>query len=121
HPRGDSLSRPDQEGRCVMSAATTGRTALSRRTLLKGGLAVGTGLVVGFRLVPAGRQAALAQSGAFTPNQWISLDRDGLVALISSVVEMGQGSITTMPAILAGERDTDLGKVTGVQASPHPH
>src|SRR5262249_24183162 len=103
-----------------MSAATTGRTAVSRRTLLKGGLAVGTGLVVGFRLVPAGRQAALAQSGAFTPNQWISIDRDGLVTIINSVVEMGQGSITTMPAIVADELDTDLGKVKVVQAPANP-
>src|SRR5215468_7252014 len=87
-PGRNPSSRPDQEGRRVMPAAGTGRTALSRRTLLKGGLAVGTGLVVGFRLLPAGRQAALAQSAAFAPNQWISIDRDGLVTIINSVVEM---------------------------------
>ena len=103
-----------------MPAAGTGRMALSRRTLLKGGLAVGTGLVVGFRLLPAGGKAALAQSGAFAPNQWISIDRDGLVTIINSVVEMGQGSITTMPAIVADELDTDLGKVKVVQAPANP-
>src|SRR5262249_15020431 len=119
-PRGDSPSRPDQEGRRVMPAAGTGRMALSRRTLLKGGITVGTGLVVGFRLLPAGRQAALAQSAAFAPNQWISIDRDGLVTIINSVVEMGQGSITTMPAIMADELDTDLGKVKVVQAPANP-
>ena len=51
---------------------------LSRRALLKGGATLGAGLVVGFRLPLSG---ALAQSGPgkFAPNQWLSIDRDGLV------------------------------------------
>jgi hypothetical protein len=49
--------------------ATT-RARLSRRALIKGGLAVGTGLVVGFRLPPADRVPAWAQgTGVFAPNQ----------------------------------------------------
>lgn len=95
------------------------RLAPSRRALLKGGLAMGAGLVVGFRLPRSGRQV-LAQPASFAPNQWISIDRDGLVTIINSVVEMGQGSLTTMPAIVADELDTDLGKVRVVQAPANP-
>src|SRR5262249_12953190 len=58
--------------------------------------------------------------GVFTSNQWISIDGDGLVTSNNRVVEMGRGSITTMPAIVADELDTDLGKVKVVQAPANP-
>ena len=103
-----------------MPTAKASRIAVSRRAIIKGGLAVGAGLVVGFPLPFIGRNDSLAQSGSFAPNQWISIDRDGLVTIINSVVEMGQGSITTMPAIVADELDTDLGKVRVVQAPANP-
>ena len=102
-----------------MATAKATRIAVSRRALIKGGLAVGAGLVVGFQL-PLRARKALAQSGNFTPNQWISIDRDGLVTIINSVVEMGQGSLSTMPAIVADELDTDLGKVRVTQAPANP-
>ena len=99
----------------------TARGKISRRTLIKGGLAVGAGLVVGFE-IPRGRRAALAQQapGLFTPNQWITIDRDGLVTIVNSVVEMGQGSFTTMPMIVADELDADLGRVKVNQAPVNP-
>ena len=54
----------------------TVRGRLSRRTLIKGGLAVGTGLVVGFRLPLLDRLLAGAQgAGVFAPNQWLRIDR----------------------------------------------
>jgi isoquinoline 1-oxidoreductase beta subunit len=85
---------------------------LSRRTLLKGGLAAGAGLVIGFRFpLP---DPALAQgpgSGVFAPNQWLKIDRDGVVTITNSVPEMGQGSMTTMPMIVADELDADWARV----------
>ncbi|HET9490040.1 MAG TPA: xanthine dehydrogenase family protein molybdopterin-binding subunit [Methylomirabilota bacterium] len=90
--------------------------ALTRRTLLKGGLAVGAGLTIGVPLggrVPRG----LAQSsGVFAPNQWLRIDRDGMVTIVNSVPEMGQGSLTTTPMIIADELDTELGNVKVEQA-----
>jgi isoquinoline 1-oxidoreductase beta subunit len=90
--------------------------ALTRRTLLKGGLAVGAGLTIGVPLggrVPRG----LAQSsGVFAPNQWLRIDRDGVVTIVNSVPEMGQGSLTTTPMIIADELDTELGNVKVEQA-----
>jgi CO/xanthine dehydrogenase Mo-binding subunit len=91
---------------------------LTRRGLLKGSLAVGAGLVVGFHLP----RSAEAQSkpGLFAPNQWLSIDRDGLVTIVNSVPEMGQGTSTTMPMIVADELDVDLGKVKVEQAPANP-
>jgi isoquinoline 1-oxidoreductase beta subunit len=104
----------------MMATAKASRVAFSRRAIIKGGLAVGAGLVVGFQLPLSGRIASMAQSDSFAPNQWISIDRDGRVTIINSVVEMGQGSLTTMPAIVADELDTDLGMVRVIQAPANP-
>jgi isoquinoline 1-oxidoreductase beta subunit len=103
-----------------MTASAIGQGTIGRRALIKGGIALGTGLVVGFHLGPAGRRAARAQAGALAPNQWVSIDRDGVVTIVNSVVEMGQGSLTTMPAIIADELDTDLGKIRVTQAPANP-
>jgi isoquinoline 1-oxidoreductase beta subunit len=101
--------------------ATTTRGPLSRRTLIKGGLAVGTGLVVGFRLtLPDGLREAAQGAGVFAPNQWLRIDRDGVVTIINSVPEMGQGSMTTMPMIVADELDADWDKIRVEQAPANP-
>ena len=104
-----------------MMAAAKPRIGLSRRALIKGSLVVGAGLVVGFEL-PVQRRQAIAQQtpGHFTPNQWIKIDRDGLVTIVNSVVEMGQGSLTTMPMIVADELDADFDKVRVDQAPANP-
>ena len=103
-----------------MAASRIAQGRISRRALIKGSLAMGTGLIVGFHLPLAGGNAPRAQAGSLTPNQWVSIDRDGLVTIVNSVVEMGQGSLTTMPAIIADELDTDLGKVRVTQAPANP-
>ena len=92
---------------------------LTRRTLLKGGLTLGAGLVIGFEL-PLSRQARAQQPGMFAPNQWLRIDRDGIVTITNSVPEMGQGSMTTMPMIVADELDADWGKIKVEQAPANP-
>ena len=97
------------------------RLRLSRRELLKGGAAVGAGLVIGFRLpVVASAQAPGADPNVFAPNQWLGIDRDGQVTIVNSVPEMGQGTSTTMAMIVADELDVDLSKVKVVQAPANP-
>ena len=91
------------------------RLLLSRRALLKGSAAVGAGLVVGFRL-PLGAALAQPQPGVFAPNQWLSIDRDGQVTIVNSVPEMGQGTSTSMPMIVADELDVDWKDVRIEQA-----
>jgi isoquinoline 1-oxidoreductase beta subunit len=93
---------------------------LSRRAVLQGGLVAGAGLLIGFRL-PFGVGPADAQSpGVFAPNQWLKIDRDGVVTIVNSVPEMGQGSLTTMPMIVADELDVDLPSVKVEQAPANP-
>src|SRR5437867_1203268 len=96
-------------------------TLVSRRTLLKGGLAVGAGLAVRFPVVRAARGVARAESpGVFAPNQWLKIDRDGVVTIVNSVPEMGQGSLTTTPMIIADELDVVLDQVRVEQAPANP-
>ena len=94
---------------------------ISRRTLLRGGLAVGAGLVIGFRSPLQAPAVAEAQgSGLFAPNQWLRIDRDGVVTIVNSVPEMGQGAMTTMPMIVADELDADLDRIRIEQAPANP-
>src|SRR2546430_7929949 len=96
-------------------------TRISRRALLKGGLAVGAGLSIGFPAAGPARRVALAQTpGVFAPNQWLRIDRDGLVTIVNSVPEMGQGSLTTTPMIIADELDAVLDNVRVEQAPANP-
>jgi len=91
---------------------------LTRRQLLKGGAALGAGLVIGFRLP----LDAVAQQtpGVFAPNQWLRIDRDGVVTITNSVPEMGQGAMTATPMIIADELDADWGKIRIEQAPANP-
>src|SRR5437773_6147887 len=97
------------------------KTTLSRRAILKGGLALGTGLGLGLRVPIGPPDTASAQSArALAPNQWLTIERDGIVTIINSVPEMGQGSLTTMPMIIADELDADWSKVRVEQAPANP-
>lgn len=92
-------------------------TRIGRRALLQSGLAVGAGLTIGFRFPgPARAQTP----GVFAPNQWLSIDRDGLVTITNSVPEMGQGSLTTTTMIIADELDADWKKLRVQQAPADP-
>src|SRR5262249_23787489 len=98
---------------------------LGRRAQLKGGLAVGAGLVIGSRLPSLDSRlgdllAEAQEPGVFAPNQWLRIDRDGVVTIINSVPEMGQGAMTTMPMIVADELDADWARVRIQQAPTDP-
>jgi isoquinoline 1-oxidoreductase beta subunit len=92
------------------------KTRVSRRAFLKGGLAVGAGLVIGFRL-PSGLAAHNAGSGvAFAPNAWIRIGQDGFITIINGQSEMGQGILTSMPMVVADELEADWSKIKVEQA-----
>src|SRR5262245_58779006 len=63
--------------------------------------------------------ATLAAEGsgkALSP--WVSIAPDGTITIMSAATEMGQGSLTSLPLILAEELDADWSKVKIVTAPP---
>ena len=91
---------------------------VSRRTFLKVSAAAGGGLLIGF-YVPAVRAApaTAAIAGAFAPNAFVRIGRDDTVTLIMPQVEMGQGTYTSMPMLIAEELEVDLGQIA-LEAAP---
>ena len=89
---------------------------LSRRRFLQASAAFGGGLMIGWV------EAAQAEPGSapvvdFAPNAFIRIDRDGQVTVISPMIEMGQGTYTALPMLVAEELDADMSKV-GYGISP---
>ncbi|MCO7514093.1 molybdopterin-dependent oxidoreductase [Pseudomonas guariconensis] len=83
----------------------------SRRGFLKASAAVGGGLLISFAL-PLGVRAVQAEAAAFAPNAYVRIDRQGHVYLTIQPVEMGQGTYTSMPALIAEELEVGLDQVT---------
>ncbi|HWI14602.1 MAG TPA: molybdopterin cofactor-binding domain-containing protein, partial [Burkholderiales bacterium] len=52
-------------------------------------------------------------------NQYVTLTNDGTVYIMSPAAEMGQGSLTSLPRIVADEMDADWAKVVIVPAPPN--
>src|SRR5882757_1475389 len=46
-----------------------------------------------------------------SPNVWVTIATDGTITVVSPAAEMGQGTFTTLPAVLADELDADWAKV----------
>lgn len=68
--------------------------------------------------VDADAATAAAGAAATRMSPWVSIDPEGAVAIASPAVEMGQGSLTSLPLILAEELDADWDRVEVVRAPP---
>jgi isoquinoline 1-oxidoreductase subunit beta len=100
-----------------LHAAPSARTRLSRRQVMVGA----AGLTFAVALGANRRAAAAALVGeragkALSP--WVSIAADGTITIMSPATEMGQGSMTSLPLIIAEELDADWSKVRVVPAPP---
>src|SRR5467141_2184957 len=67
----------------------------------------------------SGAALALAPAdGSVKVNAWASLSTDGTIYIANPAVEMGQGSQTAIPLIIAEEMDADWSRVRIVPAAP---
>jgi isoquinoline 1-oxidoreductase beta subunit len=80
----------------------------TRRTFLKTAAVAGGGLMVGTWIPFKG---VLAQATAFEPNVWIKITPDDNVRIMLTMIEMGQGVMTSMPMLVAEELDFDWTKI----------
>src|SRR3982074_1848248 len=65
----------------------------------------------------AGAKSARGTGVALSP--WVTISTDDTVAIMSPAAEMGQGSLTSLPLILAEELDADWAKVRVAGAPPN--
>lgn len=104
-------------------AAPEGRVdapATTRRGFLRVSAASGGGMLLALALGPAAHRAAQAQPAppAFAPNAWIRIGADGVVTMTMGFVEMGQGTYTSVPMLLAEELELPLSQVRLEHAPP---
>src|ERR1700680_3077613 len=88
---------------------------VTRRGLMVGAAGLTFAVASGLRF--AGAQTARGTSVAISP--WVTISTDDTVAIMSPAAEMGQGSLTSLPLILAEELDADWPKVRVIVAPPN--
>src|SRR5262249_35702398 len=118
HPRGHQAggSQGDDRREGGLKMGPT-----SRRQLLFAGAAAGGGLLIGWRSDPGAHvlaAAAHATAATSAPNAFIRIGKDGRITLIMCQVEMGQGTYTSMPMLLAEELEVGLDQVQLEHAPP---
>jgi isoquinoline 1-oxidoreductase beta subunit len=88
---------------------------ITRRRLMVGAAGFTFAVTSGLRL--AGAQIARGSSVTLSP--WVTISTDDAVEIMSPAAEMGQGSLTSLPLILAEELDADWPKVKVAVAPPN--
>ncbi len=105
---------PPAGGKVVSS-----RVVLDRRGFLKLTGLAGGGLVLAF-CTSAPAEGATAGAVDFVPNAFIKVGRDGKILIFNKGPEIGQGSKTAFPLIIAEELDAKWSDVVVEQAPVNP-
>jgi isoquinoline 1-oxidoreductase subunit beta len=95
------------------------RTSLSRRQFVLVAAAAGGALVLGITARRLGKREVAAPSAGGL-NAYVRIDPSGRVTLVIPKVEMGQGTYTSLPMLIAEELEVDLAAVTVEAAPPNP-
>jgi isoquinoline 1-oxidoreductase beta subunit len=82
---------------------------LNRRAFIKSGAALGSGLVLAFKLPLAGAQKR--DAAVRNPRGFIQIAPDDRIKLLLPSVEMGQGSNTSLPMIILEELEGDWDRI----------
>jgi isoquinoline 1-oxidoreductase subunit beta len=88
---------------------------LSRRGFLQAGAAAGGGLMMSLSMPFVNSEAA----GDFAPNAFIRVGSDGQIVLTMPYVEMGQGTYTSIPMLIAEEMEVELKQIRLEHAPPN--
>jgi len=86
-------------------------STLNRRSFLQVTAAAGGGLLVGTYLPSWTGSESLSAAGSFEPNVWIKVNADDTVRIMLTMLEMGQGVMTSMPMLVAEELDFDWSRI----------
>src|SRR6266566_9765356 len=87
---------------------------LSRRDFLKAGAGLTLGIAAPGAFAQGGPGRAdgkAVAAGAFAPNAFIRISPDNTVTVIVKHVEMGQGTYTGLPTLVAEELDADWSQI----------
>ncbi|MBV8289670.1 MAG: xanthine dehydrogenase family protein molybdopterin-binding subunit [Hyphomicrobiales bacterium] len=96
----------------------SGVARVDRRLFLVSVAAVGGSLALGFE-IPFGPRATHASTPAREITAWIVIEPDETVIIRVAKSEMGQGSFTALPMLVAEELECDWSKVKAEFAPPH--
>ncbi len=95
-----------------------GQIVMSRRRFMVGAagftFGVAFGVPAALKLASGEALAATAKDAVVSP--WVTISTDGTITIMSPAAEMGQGSLTSLPLILAEELDADWANVRVVPA-----
>src|SRR5215471_15581026 len=99
-----------------IATTSLNNTSISRRQVMIGAAGLSFAFVLSGPLARAATFASERTGNALSP--WVSIAPDGTVTIMSAATEMGQGSLTSLPLIVAEELDADWAKVRIVRAPP---
>jgi len=106
--------------RPVTPAAPAG---MDRRVFLKVTAAAGAGLTLGFwngiteaQVSGPGKTIGSVAAGSFEPNAFVTIGRDNVVTVVVKHLEMGQGTYTGLPTLVAEELDASWAQVRAIGA-----
>src|SRR5713101_2600395 len=116
HPRRDPRRR--RAARERSEAPMSRGPQLDRRAFLASVAAAGGSLALGFE-IPFGPRSSHASSRSREITAWIVIEPDDAVIIRVAKSEMGQGSFTALPMLVAEELECDWSKVKPEFAAPH--
>jgi isoquinoline 1-oxidoreductase subunit beta len=91
------------------------KSGLSRRQVMIGAAGLSFAVAVGR---PARAAVLASEKAGKALSPWVSIAPDNTITIMSAATEMGQGSMTALPLIMAEELDADWTKVRIVPAPP---